>query len=75
MLVDVVAHQMPPIQNKPPRSSPLALVFLGVVIVVVSIWAIEQVAATLGYAPQPDPALTLMISGLVGALAAAGARR
>ncbi len=45
--------------------------FIGVVGVIVVIWAIESIASTLGYAMQPDPTLTLTVSGLVGALATA----
>ncbi len=68
MTPDVVAHMSEP----PPRRPSLpSYLFMGVVGVIVVIWAVESIAATLGYAMQPDPTLTLTVSGLVGALATA----
>lgn len=56
----------------PPRRRPSVLSVL--VSAVVIVWAIEALASTFDQAPSPDNALTLAISGLVGAFAGIAVR-
>lgn len=55
---------------------PPGWLYVGLIGIVVLVWAVEEIAATFGAGSNPpDPALTLAISGIVGALAASGFKR
>lgn len=54
---------------------PPSWLLAGLIVVIVAVWAIQEVASVAGFGPTPDPALTLAISGVIGALAASGLKR